>query len=338
MVAKKKKSNAEVQTEMTNRIVTSIKAGKLPWHKPWNCDGNAGLPTNIASKKTYRGINPLLLECCAMDHGCLGKWWGTYKQWEALGAQVQRRPADVKSGEWGSPIVFWNWKKFPKEDKDTGETKLVRIPFLKRFTVFNIDQVDGESVDAFRVKELDGEPDVEDVDYDRAAQVLKDSQALRDTKLYPKGCTIKHGGNRAYHSPAGYPNDYIRLPFKKQFEGALTDYYGTAFHELGHWGERRVGFERSEVAEDAYAMGELVAEMTSCFVSAAVRIPCWDDTDTHERYLAHWLSKMGDDPRFIFQASKWATALCDLLVEGKLPTDYSKEEQNAVEPNESVAA
>ena len=54
--------------------------------------------------------------------------------------------------------------------------------------------------------------------------------------------------------------------------------------------------------------------MCSCFCAQACNIPQSDVMDNHERYLASWLGRMGDDPSFIFKASTAATKACDLIL------------------------
>ena len=63
-------------------------------------DLHLAYPANAATGKLYRGVNPLLLELAAMDKGYSSKHWATYRQWLALGLQVQR-------GQHGTKIMFW---------------------------------------------------------------------------------------------------------------------------------------------------------------------------------------------------------------------------------------
>lgn len=93
-------TQSEIRQQITNRIVAAIKAGTPPWRKTWCSNGNSGTPTNAVSSKPYRGINILLLEIAALEHGYESKWWGSYRQWHALGGQVRR-------GEHGTQIVFY---------------------------------------------------------------------------------------------------------------------------------------------------------------------------------------------------------------------------------------
>ena len=143
-------SQNEIRERITNTIVESLKSGGLPpWRRPWAADPNAGFPVNVVSKKKYRGINPLLLEIAAMRHGLKGKWWATYNQWKELGGQVMKRPDNVPSGEWGTAIIFWKPLKITDEKEDGDEEKTIFM--LRTYTVFNIDQVEGEHLDHLRV-------------------------------------------------------------------------------------------------------------------------------------------------------------------------------------------
>ena len=78
-------------------------------------------------------------------------------------------------------------------------------------------------------------------------------------------------------------------------------------------------------------MGELIAEMASCFVSSELGIPAID-LGNHAAYLANWLAAMKADPSFIFRASTQASKTADYLMSFVKP---SKVEEH--EPAEQVA-
>ena len=115
------KSTKQIQEEITSKIVESLKAGTIPWRKPWSTSPNCGAPTNVVSGKAYRGINPLLLELHRQEHGFYCKHYATWKQWSDLGARVTSRPASVTPGEWGCSIIYYAPIKKTKEDPTTGE-------------------------------------------------------------------------------------------------------------------------------------------------------------------------------------------------------------------------
>ncbi len=99
-------SQQQIRQQITERIITAIEQGVLPWRRPWRMSPNAGRPMNVVSKKNYNGVNPLLLSIAAMQHGFGSKWWATYQQWQQLGCQVLKRPSNVDPGQWGTNIVF----------------------------------------------------------------------------------------------------------------------------------------------------------------------------------------------------------------------------------------
>ena len=104
------------------------------------------------------------------------------------------------------------------------------------------------------------------------------------------------GGNKAFYS---LDSDFIQMPFRQQFD-SVEAYYETAFHELVHWSEKRVGFDRTQ-PENSYALGELIAEIGACFLMGELGLPTTDNLENHAAYVKHWLKGMSGDPRFIFR-------------------------------------
>ena len=282
-------SQKQIREEITHRIVAAIEQGVLPWRRPWRVSPNAGRPANVISRNTYNGVNPLLLEIAAMEKGFSSKWWGTFRQWSELGCQVQRRPDSVEPGNWGTKIVFASKVKKEAEDPDTEPQEFF---LLKTYTVFNGDQVEG--AERFQVTE---EPAVLD----------EISFAPAEDLIVATGADIRHGGERAFYSPGG---DYIQVPNRERFS-SLGSYYETALHELSHWSEPRQNFDRNELG---YALCELIAEMSACFVASEIGIPHGEGLENHASYLKAWLDQMKGDSSFIFKASKLASGPCDYLL------------------------
>lgn len=79
----------EVRQSSTDQIIDALQSDLPPWRQPWSCDPNAGQPTNLTSKKPYRGINPLVLQCTAVKKGFRSKWWATFNQWREADCHVQ---------------------------------------------------------------------------------------------------------------------------------------------------------------------------------------------------------------------------------------------------------
>ena len=99
------------------------------------------------------------------------------------------------------------------------------------------------------------------------------------------------------------------MPPKSSFVGGA--YYATVLHELGHWSEVRVGWDR---AKNTYVAGELVAEIASCFLATELGIPNTETIENHAAYVKSWLQAMKDDANYIFKASRQASKVCDFLL------------------------
>lgn len=59
---------------VTDRIVSMLQAGTVPWRKPWA--GEGGRPRNLASGKPYQGINVFMLATAPYS----SPWWLTFNQ------------------------------------------------------------------------------------------------------------------------------------------------------------------------------------------------------------------------------------------------------------------
>jgi antirestriction protein ArdC len=283
----------ELRQQITQRIVEALESGNLPpWRKPWRCDPNAGLPTNVVSKKRYSGINVLLLEAASMRHHFESKHWATYRQWSELGGQVKKRPDYIERGHWGTTIVFWS-PISKKKVSDTGEEIDDRFFMMKTYTVFCIDQVEGP-FDHLRVgHEADTTNHVE--------QVFEHAELAFDAI----GADIRFG-TRAFYDIGG---DFIQMPPRDSF--SMPEWYETLAHEHVHWSESRLKWDRQG---QGYAMGELIAELGGCFMCSELGLPTADDLSNHAAYLKNWLTAMRGDSKFIFRASTQASKSVDYLL------------------------
>lgn len=289
-------STNELRQQIINRIVEALENGNLPpWRKPWRCDPNAGMPTNVVSKKRYSGINVLLLEAASMRHNIESKHWATYRQWSQLGGRVKQRPANIEPGNWGTQIVFWSPVKKTKID-DLGEEYEDRFFMMRTYTVFNVEQVEGP-FDHLRVgHDTDTRNHVKQV-FDEA-----------ETAINAIGADIRYGGNRAFYDLQG---DFIQMPPRESF--SVPEWYECLCHELVHFSEapHRLNWDRKS---EGYAMGELIAELGGCFMCSELGLPTADNLANHASYLKNWLTAMKGDPSFIFKASTQASKAVDYLL------------------------
>lgn len=309
-------SQQQLRASITEQIVAALESGSIPpWRRPWKVGPNAGFPANVVSKKPYRGINPILLELAAARHDLASKWWGTFNQWKQLGGKVMPRPSHVPSGRWGTTIVFWSPVTKAVRDED-GDERADRYFIMRSYTVFNVDQVEGDHLDHLRAGR--GEPDT-------AGSVVIDYEPA-EAAIAATGITIRHGGTRAFYSPS---EDLVQVPPKDSFTEP-DEYYETIFHELVHATEHpsRLDWSRKE-AENSYAMGELVAEIGACYLARELGVPASENLTNHVAYLSHWLRAMRDDPRFIFTASAQGSKAADYLLSFSRPQEAAADEPEA---------
>jgi len=163
---------------VTDRIIHSLETGVIPWEKPWKTPHFHGgpFPRNFRTGKPYRGVNVLLLWSSPYS----SPFWLTFKQ--ALDLK-----GSVRKGEKGSLVVYAD--RFTKTATDAkGADVEIEIPFMKGYTVFNAEQIDG----------LPGH-------FYASADASNNDNTRLDTVerfLLNTGAAIKHGGSRAFYSPS----------------------------------------------------------------------------------------------------------------------------------------
>jgi antirestriction protein ArdC len=296
----------DVYTRVTERIIADLENGVRPWIKPWHADHAAGRITKPLRHNgtPYRGMNILLLWGEATAKGYAAPIWMTYKQAQELGANVRK-------GEHGSLVVYAN-SITKSETNEQGEDIEREIPFMKGYTVFNVEQI--ESLPAHY--------------YAQAVDPLPLSERIEtaDRFISATGATIRHGGNSAYYSPA---HDLIQMPPFEAFRDKES-YYATALHELTHFTKHKSRLDRDFSAkrfgDHGYAREELVAELGAAFLCADLGITP-DVRDDHAAYLGHWLTVLREDKRAIFSAAAHAQRAADYL--GGLRTQQRRGEKSA---------
>ena len=276
----------DLYQEVTDKICASLEQGVAPWVRPWNASAeHGGMPYNLLSKRSYRGINVALLFTPQYET----QGWLTFKQALDVGANVRK-------GEKGSMIVFY--KPFVVRDRNaapdaTGDAAERTIPLLKAFHVFNAAQI--ENLPEKYLPKPDMRPDVE-------------RHAAADALL--SRAVVKHGGDRAFYVPFA---DYIQLPVAADFR-SVAEYYGTALHELTHWtghGSRMAREYGKRFGDQAYAREELVAEMGAAYLCAKAGIA---GSLQHPEYLASWLKVLKGDKRAVLMAASAAQKAADYIV------------------------
>lgn len=282
----------DVYEKITNQIVAELENGVRPWMKPWQAGHVAGPISRPlrGNGKAYSGINVVMLWATAMQRGYNAPIWMTYRQAAELGAHVRK-------GEKGTLVVYAS--KITRNETDENGDEIEReIPFLKGYTVFNVEQIDNlpAHYTATHPPRLNPE------------QRIAQAEAF----FAATGADIRHGGNSAYYVPS---QDFVQMPPFESFRDAVS-YYGTLAHECTHWTSHKSRLAREfggkRFGDQAYAMEELVAEIGAAFLCADLELVPQIRED-HAPYIAGWLKVLKDDKRAIFTAASHAQRAADFL-------------------------
>ena len=284
-------SRPSIYQEVTDRIIRELEQGRVPWVQPWGgAKAELALPKNASSGRCYSGVNILILWGAVIERGFASQQWLTFRQALELGGNVRR-------GEHGTTVCYAD-RFIPKSEmeraaKDGNEPEAV--PFLKRFTVFNVAQCEGLPERLCSVSEPVPE-----------REIVPHAEAL----IAATGADFRIGGARAFYVPRG---DYIQVPPQPAFFDQIN-YYRTCFHELGHWSGAAHRLDRDlkgGFGSKSYAREELVAEMGSAFICATLGIV---PTVRHADYLGSWLEVLREDNHAIFRAASQASKAADFIL------------------------
>lgn len=283
----------DVYDRITGQIVAALENGVRPWIRPWNAEHAAGRITRPLrhNGQPYTGINILSLWASATAQGFVAPIWMTYRQATELGAHVRK-------GEKGSPVVYANSITRSETDPGTGDEVAHEIHFLKGYTVFNVEQIEGLPAQYTQL----ASPRLE-----APARIARAERFFATT-----GAALSHGGNRAFYSPS---TDSIVLPPFEAF-GDVQSYYATLAHETTHWTSHPARLARDfgtkRFGSEAYAIEELVAEVAAAFLCADLDLAL-EPREDHAAYIASWLEVLKNDNRAVFTAASHAQRAADFL-------------------------
>jgi antirestriction protein ArdC len=275
----------DIYVRVTKKIIDDLEKGELTWRKPWNDENLIGrimLPLRW-NDIHYTGINTIMLWAAASEKGFHTPYWMTFRQ-------ASDMKAHVRKGETGAHVVYAD--KIEKDGiKPDGSTVKNKIAFLKVYTVFNANQIEGLPEAFYKIPDTriaNGETRIDELE-----------NFFRQTKA-----NIYTGCNASYHPTV----DRIEMPPFESFTDA-AGYYATLAHEVTHWTKHRSrlnrDFNQRKMGDEGYAREELVAELGSCFLGAALGFEPVTKPE-HAAYIQSWLKVLKNDKRFIFQAASYA--------------------------------
>jgi len=283
------KQKFDIYEHVTNRIISALEEGVVPWRKPWG--GVGGFYKSLSSGNPYRGINQILLAVAGED-GYASPWWGTYQE-------IARRGGQVQKGQKSTQIVFWGKTEAKEANPKTG--KKDEYWLMRYFNVFNAEQADELELPVDETEDIHHDP-------------IETAEAIAEG--YPNPPDKRVGGDRACYSPR---NDTITVPSQDAFD-VNEEYYSTLFHELAHSTGHETRLKRKGITDfDAfgshqYSKEELVAEIGAAFLCAHAGIE-QDTLANSTSYINSWLSRLKNDKKLVVQAAQQAQKAADHILD-----------------------
>lgn len=290
-----KNKGQEYAENIASELIKHLEAGTAPWQRPWTPDHGFDLPYNHTTGNAYNGTNNLVLMMQMRDD----PRWMTYKQAQAIDAQVRKgergislirlvtHTERVKRDENNKPLL-------DADGHAIKEYARLEQPFIKSFTVFNGEQIEGIPPYERKPVQYEWEPS------EKAERILVASKAAIDS--------------HPLHHPAYNPDsDIITLPEKRQFPDP-SHYYSTALHELGHWTGHSSRLDRDltgQFGSERYAREELRAEIASMMLSRELGLP--HQVGQHAAYVQSWIKVLKEDPMEIVHAAKDAQGIMEYV-------------------------
>lgn len=271
----------DVYTEVTTRIIEQMERGVIPWQKPWIASGAA---ISHSTGKPYSLLNQILLSRPGE--------YATFKQ-------ITDEGGHVRKGEKASMVVFWKWIETEDEENPV---EVKKIPFLRYFNVFHIDQTEG-------VTPRHAAPLPNAAHPDEAAEAIVSDYLTRSgvQLLYEEG-------NRAFYRPS---TDSITLPLQAQFKDT-SEYYSTLFHELTHSTGHATRLNRlaktAAFGSDEYSKEELVAEIGAAALINHAGLETSSSLNNSAAYIKSWLKALQEDKHLIVSASGKAEKAVNLIL------------------------
>ena len=277
-------ASTKVYEMVTDRIISELEKGNIPWQKPWTGSINGAF--NRVSKKSYSILNQMLLSKPGE--------YATFKQWQDLGGKI-------KKGAKSEIVVFWKILSVVEEQdserdgQEEGTKKVKNIPLLKYYNVFHIDDVEG--VEPLKEKRFATDED-------------KTAQDIMDEYLEREHIQLRHTDkNRAFYSPSF---DYINLPEIEQFN-SQAEYYSTAFHEMTHstghadrLNRLDTGIAAAAFGSETYSKEELVAEIGAATLVNYTGLETDKSFRNSAAYIQSWLKALKNDKKMIVSAASKA--------------------------------
>lgn len=282
------------QQQLAEEFVTLLETEQLEWKKGWS--GISARPYNPVTGTVYHGVNRFRLLLTAQALGYQDPRWCTFHQIQKNNWKLKRGKGQASKVEIWMPydreLKKWiTWEEF-REQGGITERYCLRT---KSYPVFNGDMIEGIPPLEVTLQEVDP---VELVD------------TISDSMQVP---IVYHETDRAFYRPV---EDRIYLPNREQFFSTY-DYAATALHELAHATGAAHRLNRKLTgsnSQESYAQEELVAEITSCFLSSELPVKQTEEhIRNHQAYVQSWIRQIREKPESLIRAIQSAEQASNYL-------------------------
>lgn len=269
-------TNDFIYDNVNKIILEQLEKGNIPWKMPWKTD----FPVNLVSKREYEGFNWWVLMIEQMMKGYKSNVWATFNQ-------ISQANGRVIKDQHSTMVVFWKvleYESKTRKDKK-GKPAIDKIPLLRYYKVFNLDQTTGIEMKNVKVE-------------------AKLNQTAEDIIAnYKKQIEMKAGGSRAFYSPK---QDFIQIPHREAFHSD-DEFYATNFHEMTHSTGHSTRLNRfteeynAHFGSETYSKEELIAEMGSAYLCAKTGI-LPSVVENSGAYIQSWLKALKNDKTLLVSA------------------------------------
>lgn len=326
-------NNAKSQSEkavdlFTGMMIERMEAMKSEdWKKGWIAGNTVGgLPQNVTGRN-YSGSNSFFLELNTALKGYKTPVYLTF-------IQARDLKAHILQGEKSMPVLYWDvvvhdrngrkvdyddFKQMPKDQ----QSMMNVIPFLRAYSVFNLEQTNLPEVNPNKYQSLLKRftlPEIRDTN-GMFSNAALDKMFERQSWICPIHCDKPSGS--AFYRPS---SDEIVLPMKAQFNKGNSneeiykdgmEFYSTALHEMAHSTgtvQRLNRLSGDKFGDPKYAKEELVAELTSAMIGNSMgfdkRI-----LNNNAAYLDNWIGALKENSKFIVSVMADVNKAANMVLE-----------------------